>query len=478
MEDFGMSREDAVKDAMEQFEMQGCDLSNIVTSTAAAGGEDHPIVAASKRFVNAAKDANRDSVVAEAAALREGVPADPEGKAMAGNAGVIGAGAEALGRMEGDGEACAAVLGLLALLVTDNEMNRDRLKEPLAHPGIASVAKCLAAHPEDAAVQEAGFRLAKTAATKSESIKASFMEYDGITPIKSALERHVDNGEVVKNVGATMRTVTNADDWSTKVSKVFDTSKDMAKAGVLPLVYAAMRRHEGDPEVLQELCGGLRGCAVQDDIVRGVLADGGLACALAALRRHMGHPMLASRCMLLFSNLAENDDAKKELCQGDALGLMLETMRMHERNARVMRAGFAALASMALRMPDNVEVMVEAGAGRAVLGGMRAHAGQPELCRQGMICIRNMVVRCPHHRDAFLADGAEELVVAARDTHVKCADAAFDCLRDLGCEYGGLGDLAGKGKHSAYVACDESLVGSKAGQSNAGSAMVTWEEEP
>ena len=88
--------------------------------------------------------------------------------------------------------------------------------------------------------------------------QASFMEYDGIKPMRESFIRHADNAKVIKMVAATMRTVTNADDWSTKVSKVFDTAKDLAKGGMLPLVYAAMRRHEDDPEVLQELCGALK----------------------------------------------------------------------------------------------------------------------------------------------------------------------------------------------------------------------------
>lgn len=94
---------------------------------------------------------------------------------------------------------------------------------------------------------------------------------------------------------------------------------------------------------------------------------------------------------------------------------------------------------------------MEVGANRAILEGMRMHPSQSEVNRQALIAIRNMVVRCPHHRAAFLGDGAEELIIVARDTHAKCGDAAFDCLRDLGCEYGGLGDKAGKGKHSAYI---------------------------
>jgi hypothetical protein len=94
-----------------------------------------------------------------------------------------------------------------------------------------------------------------------------------------------------------------------------------------------------------------------------------------------------------------------------------------------------------------------------------------------MIAIRNMVCRVPDITPTLLADDLEDLIRRARDTHVKCADAAFDCLRDLGCEYGGLGDQAGKGKNSAYISAADNLQKCKADQLKAGSAMVTWEEE-
>lgn len=252
-------------------------------------------------------------------------------------------------------------------------------------------------------------------------------------------------------VAATMRAVTNADDWSTMLSKVFDTAKDLVKGGLLPLVYDAMRKNEDNAEIQVELMGALKGCSIQDEIVKGIVSEGGLALALGAFKQHMSHPNVAQRSMLLLSNMAENDDVKKILCEGDALPLMLTCMQLHGKVARVVAAGFTAIASMALRMPDNVELMMEAGTARVLIEGMRAHGSVSELNRQAMIAIRNMVVRCPQHKEAFLAEGAEELIVNARDTHIKCADAAFDCLRDLGCEYGGLGDLAGKGKHSAYV---------------------------
>jgi hypothetical protein len=515
---------------------QGIDLSNIVTTAGGGGGEDggeHPIIAASKGLATAVKDGDRDAAVEQLKALAELVPAEEQGKTMAGNAGAIGSACDALNKIEGDPELALAALEIVLLLIVGNEFNRDKLKEPLADPGIAAVARTLIALPAEAPVQEAGFRLVKTAATKSEAIKASFMEYDGIKPMRECFERHSECPEVIKMVAATMRAVTNADDWSTKMSKVFDTAKDLAKGGLLPLVYDAMRKNGDNPEIQVELMGALKGCSIQDDIVKGIVSDGGLALALKAFKQHMDHPSVAQRSMLLLSNMAENDDVKKILCEGDALPLMLTCMQLHGKVARVVAAGFTAIASMALRMPDNVELMMEAGTARVLIEGMRAHGSVSELNRQAMIAIRNMVVRCPQHRESFLAEGAEELIIKARDTHIKCADAAFDCLRDLGCEYGGLGDMAGKGKHSAYVhvsrrrhplqptlicsklrhdalqfscqplfprvcgfssrfsalgvdpnnppppraQCEESLLNSKTGQANAGSSMVTWEEE-
>eukprot|EP00293_Proteomonas_sulcata_P004788 CAMPEP_0184319188 /NCGR_PEP_ID=MMETSP1049-20130417/106981_1 /TAXON_ID=77928 /ORGANISM="Proteomonas sulcata, Strain CCMP704" /LENGTH=123 /DNA_ID=CAMNT_0026639229 /DNA_START=21 /DNA_END=389 /DNA_ORIENTATION=- len=123
---------------------------------------------------------------------------------------------------------------------------------------------------------------------------------------------------------------------------------------------------------------------------------------------------------------------------------------------------------MALRMPDNCHKIMEMGTGTLIVDSMRSHPGAPELNRQAMFAIRNLVVRTKEYCNVFLEEGAEDLIKNARDTHIKCGDAAFDCLRDLGCEYGGLGDQAGKGKNSAYI-CDDSL--SRAGQVSKGSAM-------
>jgi len=398
---------------------------------------------------------------------------------MAGNAGAVEATLNILDRFAEEKEASASAYRLLTVLVAKCEPNRQRLCDPKDKPRVAVACRALSKLPDDADVQEVGFRFFRVASTKCEAIKGEFMKHDGVGVLKSALAKHGKSAAVATEVGSTIHSVTNADDYSTLLSGVFDAAKAIGteKAEALPLVYAAMREHADNPLVLKELIAALKGCAIQEDVVKCIIKDGGMDLVLEAFRRHVTHNAVAARCMMLIANMAENDDLKKDLCNGEAFGLMLQAMGTHANDPLVVKCGFAAMASMALRMPENTLIMMDKGAATLLIEGMRAHPASSEVNRQAMIAIRNMVCRCPDIIPVMLADDLEELVKGARDTHAKCADAAFDCLRDLGCEYGGLGDQAGKGKHSAYVTAEDSLQKCKRDQIKAGSAMVTWEEE-
>jgi len=465
--------------------LQGIDLSNVVTSLSNMDASENPILVATKRVQQSAStDGGDDAGQATAGMheLRELLSAPDvaaEAKVMAGNAGAIEATLEVLERFAEEKEAAVSAYRLLTVLIAKCEPNRQKLCEPKQNPRVGAACRALPKLPDDADVQEVGFRFFKVASTKCEAVKAEFMKYDGVDIIKSALEKHVKSAAIVIEVAGVVHSCTNADDYSTLLSGVFDAAKALGneRAQALPLVYAAMREHEGDPQVLKEIVAALKGCAIQEDVVKNIIKDGGMDLVLKAFRQHVSHNTVAARCMMLIANMAENDDLKKDLCSGDAYDLMLNAMGTHANDPLVVKCGFAAMASMALRMPENTAIMMQKGAAMLLLEGMRAHTKSAEVNRQAMICIRNMVARCQKIVPILLADDLEDLIKAARDTHAKCADAAFDCLRDLGCEYGGLGDQAGKGANSAYVTSADSLQKCKADQLKAGSAMVTWEED-
>jgi len=463
--------------------VQGIDLSNIVTSLSCSDASENPILVATRRLQECAGADGRGGAAADSmralGELLDASDASPEAKVMAGNAGAVEATLRVLEYLAKEREAAAGAYHLLAVLIFKCEPNRQKLWEPKEDPRVAAACRALAELPDDSKVQEVGFHFFKVASTKCEAIKAEFMRHDGVDRIKSALEKHGKSPSLVAEVAGLVHSLTNADDYSTMLSGVFDAAKAIGneKARVLPLIYSAISEHLGQPGVVKELVAALKGCAIQEDVVKNIIKDGGMDLVLNAFREHVTHKGVAARCMMLMANMAENDDLKKDLCRGRAYDIMLVAMDTHANDALVVKCGFAAMASMALRMPDNTAIMMERGAATLLLEGMRAHPASSEVNRQAMIAIRNMVCRCPDFAPALLAEDLEELIRKARDTHLKCADAAFDCLRDLGCEYGGLGDEAGKGANSAYVTCADSLQKCKADQLKAGSAMVTWEEE-
>jgi hypothetical protein len=485
MDDFDMERKEAIADAISQFEMQGIDLSNIVTSTSNLNDGENPLVAAAKRLVEASKLEDGEGAAAARAEMElifitlAQTPAEEltDGKVMVGNSGAVEAAIAVLDKHAGNSETVITACQFINMLTTKADVNKARLQEPKNDPRLPHVMiKVLDALADDAAATVAAWKLLKAAIIKSEAFKSGFMKSGGQRVINAVLETHGASAPIVLEVAGAMYSLMNADDLTTVFSTVFETAKELTKGGVLPLMYAALRAHGEDPKVLREVLAALKGCAVQDDIVKEILEQDGLPLALHVMQKHVEDTGVVSRGMLLLASLAENDDAKKALCQGVALSLIFTAMQMHCKDSVVVRCGCSAIAAMALRMPDNCDRMMEAGAGGLLVEAMRAHPGAAELQRQAMIAVRNIVVRRQNFCAPLLEEGVEELVVRARDTHARCADSAFDCLRDLGCEYGGLGDKAGRGEHSAYAG-GESLLVSPEEQARRGSGMVTWEEE-
>ncbi len=142
-----------------------------MTSMSGHDGEEHPITAASKRLAAAADGGNCESVMEDIAQIASAVPGEAEGKTMAGNSGAIESAVRLLDAHKDDDKIATACLSLIELLITQNDLNRDKLKDPAAKPRISTVVETLNSFPDNATVQELGFKVARLASTKSEAIK-------------------------------------------------------------------------------------------------------------------------------------------------------------------------------------------------------------------------------------------------------------------------------------------------------------------
>ena len=140
MDDFSMERVEAIADAISQFEMQGIDLSNIVTSTSNFDGGEDPLAAAVARLVAASKLEGAEGASAACAemdliykTLAEG-EAVAEGKLMVGNAGAIEAALAVLDTHPASSEAVLTALKFLTALTTKADVNKARLSVPKDDP--------------------------------------------------------------------------------------------------------------------------------------------------------------------------------------------------------------------------------------------------------------------------------------------------------------------------------------------------------
>lgn len=186
MDDFSMERVEAIADAISQFEMQGIDISNIVTSTSNLNGGEDPLAAAVKRLVAASKVEDAEGASAACAEMDliyktlSEAEAVAEGKLMVGNAGAIEAALAVLDTHPRSSETVLTALKFITALTTKADVNKARLSEPKDDPRAPAILiKVLDALPSDAVVMEAAWRLIKSGVTKSECFKGGFMKEGG-----------------------------------------------------------------------------------------------------------------------------------------------------------------------------------------------------------------------------------------------------------------------------------------------------------
>uniref|UniRef100_A0A8C8B713 Armadillo repeat containing 6 n=1 Tax=Otus sunia TaxID=257818 RepID=A0A8C8B713_9STRI len=211
--------------------------------------------------------------------------------------------------------------------------------------------------------------------------------------------------------------------------------QDFVKGGVLPLLTGAIVQHGDSADVVRTASSALRIMTFDDDI-----------------RVPFGHA---------------HDHAKMIVLENDGLRVLIEAAK--GKINPICEQGCAALCMLALRKPENCNVIMEGGGALAALQAMKHLTfGCPEkvllvgarsaLCvpasyrrgvslpkmltpliylspqKQACMLIRNLVSRSRDFSQPILEMGAENLITEARATHKDCDDVAKAALRDLGCK--------------------------------------------
>ncbi|KAL4111223.1 hypothetical protein PRIC1_002904 [Phytophthora ramorum] len=445
VEDFDMSLAEAVVDAVQQFESQGVDLSNIIKSGATRVSEgQEPLPAQLKRMIAELQELSKvqseqDQVLSLIVELQSVCEKIPEARVVAARNDAVDT---LLALLDADSVAVVtSCSNLLALLCADNADSQDFI----GGAGMQKLVQVLKRQWENAETVVRVLALVKAACVKHESNKAHFTKADGVEALCGHLDRAKGNDVLSKHLALCFRVLTINDDPRATFSQAQDTIKALAERDVIPYSLEVLRQvgcndvvtgvSSASPERLVNWLAVLKQLAVTEENCQQIADLDGLATVQQVMQAYEHNAPVAKRCITVFRNVAAADDLKRTILQSGGVERTLLVMRRHEGDASIQQNACATLAAIALRSPENSRTLVELGAAQRISRAMQAHRRDVAVLRQASLAVRNMVARSVELRSRFLNDEPEiEPLLREAQQYRGCGDEAYAALRDLGCD--------------------------------------------
>ncbi|KAG2434650.1 hypothetical protein HXX76_007544 [Chlamydomonas incerta] len=465
IEDFDMSRDDAIKSAIEEFNVQGYDMSGVVTNLAGNDMQSHPIAVASQGLKHAC-DGNgslAEALEALGSSLKE-FTADPAAPPAAGTgAGKAGGGGGAPAAGPGltqeayviahKGGAMQSLLAACKQLQAAGQADQPELLQALgllqvllgwletrdAFPdaqGVELVHELLKAEGSGHSVRSAAAAVAEAAAKGVEETKCKLVEGGVAATLLELLQQPEAPLELIGAACGVVRSVTTADDERPPSSKAFMHARILAKShSAIRVLLAVLRRVPAatHPATVVRVLGTVRQVAANEEICREFTDDGGVISCLGVLRDCSANKEVAKACLSALRQLAHSDTVKVLLAEHGAVELAMRVVDQHSGADDVAEVALGLLSNMMLRQPEICTKAAEAGVPELVVDLMTRWPGRSPVQRQACLVTRIMVARNPELRPAYLERGAEALLRAAKVAHpAACKDVGAAALRDLG----------------------------------------------
>ncbi|CAM6059604.1 unnamed protein product [Sphagnum tenellum] len=463
VEEFDMELAEALEDAIKTFQMQGADLSgsNSLLHNKhlsffifpfplmhSASDDDHNIAQHCKGIAELLYDEGlcgppyEKIIAAQRLLLAMCLGSEPGDTLVAVKNGGIEASISAYQALKGVGDQWAIISleTLCSLLADDN--GRERFGSANG-PQIV-----LEALTKDDSISHLGAAVLAAAATKNERLKEMFMDLGADCLLVEYLKRHQfqrdlnskttsysapDAAALQAGCDAIFSLVT-ADDMRPAASKAYGNAMKIAKAGAVDAILAVLPNIPKSTPILSTLCLTLKSLAVNDEICKTVAEQGGLDTVLQFLDQAIqtGNKVVAKSACALLSQLAGSDANKDAIVSSGGLNQIIALMSAFQEEPAVLQEGFAAIATLTLRSPQNASKAVQAGAVDIAAEMMEKHPGSAAMLRQACQMLRNLSVRNLENRPIILEKGLEPLIRKAKASHESCKDVASAALRDLG----------------------------------------------
>lgn len=335
-----------------------------------------------------------------------------------------------------DEELLRASLRAFRALLPKNAENRRRV------PPAAILLSVVAAKRHEAPSPAHGAALALTGSlcVGHEGNKRAVFRNKVVDVVLADLKAYPNDGALVRDALPILRSLCMNDDKTAAMdAKAFDQAREIAKGEALPVLMATSKANPDDDAMSADIMFTLTTLAVNNEVCANIVDIGGLTHVSALMDKHMERAATIRRAVELLKKLAGNDAIKAAICAdgADALRLVLSAMNHHPDDARVQEAGAGCVAAVCLRSPDNAATVIRHEGVGCIVRAMRAHPTSAKVQRACCMAIRNMASRDRTLRKNIRDEGVEPLLRAARATHPSIGDHVYAALRDLDLELRG-----------------------------------------
>ncbi|XP_077187765.1 armadillo repeat-containing protein 6 [Paroedura picta] len=431
--EFGMDPEEAVFEAVQQFESQGVDLSNIVKvapNPIPENGQEqkHAILQTLDSLQKAVVDSDSSKVDEFLAGFTEQCRQELAVRYLAGQKGAYPAVLAACRLASEDRCSLLKALSALSTLM-------DGQPDLLDAAGQELLLRVLRESRDDAELTLAAVRGIRHACLKHEQNRQDLVKGGVLQLLAGAIVRHGDCADVVREACSGLRIMTFDDDIRVPFGHAHDHAKMIVvEHDGLRILIEAAKVFTDDCSVLGEICATLARLSVRNEFCQEIVDLGGLNFMVALLADCIDHQELVKHVLSTIRAIAGNDDVKDAIVNAGGTDLIVLAMSRHLGNPQVCEQSCAALCMLALRKPENCRVIMEGGGALAALQAMKMHPREVTVQKQACMLIRNLVSRTRDFSQPILEMGAENLITEARTTHRDCDDVAKAALRDLGCK--------------------------------------------
>ncbi|XP_070830344.1 armadillo repeat-containing protein 6 [Chaetodon trifascialis] len=434
MEEFEMDPDEALREAVEQFESQGVELSCIVKAVPAVSSDDkqdeqtHEVLQALDSL-RIGKDSV--SVMEATADMKRFTEHCSLGFAQRYLAAQKDAYPVILSYCKKSLEEREAVLTALSALAALTDGQPDLLDAE----GQQFLLDVLQKYRADSSVTRVAIHAVRHCCLKHEQNRQDLVKGGVLPLLTGATTQHSGCAELVKEASAALRVMTFDDD----VRVTFGHAHEHAKIIVLEhnglkVLIEAAKAHFDNTSVLSELCATLSRLAVRNEFCQDICDLGGLKLMMTLLADSYESPELTRQVLSAIRAIAGNDDVKDAVVNAGGVQLIVIAMNRHMSNSTVCEQGCACLSVLALRKPNNCKVIMENGGALAAVQAMKAHTDVSNVQKQACMLMRNLVSRMQNYCGPILEMGAEALIAQALKTHQDCGDVGKAALRDLGCQ--------------------------------------------